>query len=152
MKKLFLIFSVLLLLACHKTEADPFTMEFYEIVNQYRVDLGLNELERSPAVEKIALTYSEIIAKNGSLDHFALTPFEFKQLCKNYGIEHVILKEILAYYPIGKTPWFVFESFIISTIHREVIEEENGEFIGANYANKNGRQYFTAYIILKETQ
>lgn len=150
MKRIFLIFTVLFILSNFQVEADPFTIEFYEIVNQYRLDLGLNQLERSPAVEKIALAYSEMIGEAGTLDHHIITLFEFSQLCKNYGIENVTLEEILAYYPTGETPKFVFNQFINSKVHRVILEEEKGEFIGANYIDIHGRTYFTAYIILEE--
>ncbi len=150
MKKLFLIFIILLLLSSYNLVADPFTMEFYEIVNQHRSDLDLIQLERSIALEKIALTYSEIIGEEGALDHNALTLFEFSKLCKNYGIENVIVQEILAYYVTGEPPLFVFEQFIASETHRNVLENENGRFIGANYINIHGRTYFTAYTILEK--
>lgn len=151
MKKIFWLLFVLLLLAC-AIEADPFTTRFYKYVNTYRTELGLSYLERSESVEKVAITYSCIIAGNGEISHAAITDFEFKKLCENYGIEMAVMREILMSLPSYKTPLDIFGNFLGSEAHRLAILDPNGRFIGAGYVVKENKIYFTAYIVIPKDE
>jgi len=126
---------------------DPFLGEFYYHLNVYREKYDLVPLARDTRVEKIAEDYSAILAKNGFIDHYALSMFEFKQLCNNHGLNDVILREILVSYQDGRTPLKVLSYYQRSPPHNDALLEEKGEIMGAGYINRDGIIFFTAYIV-----
>lgn len=151
LKKFLLIFVVLLLLfSCYKVEADTFTTEFYSSVNIMRESMNLPVLEKDTRVEKIANTYSEILSEEGKINHFALTDFEFSELCKNYDIRNATLFEVLASCPSDYNPYQIFLLFMDSQSHREALLDPSGQFLGAGYSIVNGKRFFTAYVMVKK--
>ena len=147
---LFIFIVVLLLFSCFKVEADEFTSEFYFHVNNIRKSRDLVPLIRNVNIEKVATTYSEILAKDGSIDHFALTEFEFNSLCTNYNVPTSTLLEVLALAPSDYTHYQVFLLFMMSEPHKEALLNPDGRFIGAGYSVKKGYIFFTAYVMIGE--
>ena len=145
--KRIILFLIILALA-FPLVADQFTDEFYDYVNEVRARKDLTVLDISEPTEKVADTYSRIIAEEGEIDHSALSKFEFSRLCYNYGLKNIYMREILLSCPKECTPWDVFELFYESPDHRAAIIDPDGRFIGAGYSIKNGMMYFTAYVII----
>lgn len=147
-KVLTLFIFVLLFFSCYSAEADTFTSDFYFHVNNIRESMDLISLERNVNIEKVALTYSEILAKNGRIDHFILTEFEFNSLCTNYDVPTSTLLEVLASAPSDYLPYQIFLLFMMSEPHKEALLNPAGRFIGAGYSKKNGNIFFTAYVMI----
>lgn len=145
---LFIFIVVLLLLSCFEVEADEFTSEFYFHVNNIRESRDLIPLIRNVNIEKVATTYSEILAKNGSIDHFALTEFEFNSLCTNYDVPTSTLLEVLASAPSDYFSYQIFLLFMMSEPHKKALLDPAGRFIGAGYSKQNGNIFFTAYVMI----
>lgn len=151
LKRILLIFVIMLLLfSCYKVEADSFTSEFYSSVNIMRESMNLHVLTKDYRVERVAETYSNIIAKEGKINHFALTDFEFNSLCTNYDIQNAKLFEVLASCPDFYSPYQIFLLFMDSDSHREALLNASGQFLGAGYTKNNGKIFFTAYVMVEK--
>jgi uncharacterized protein YkwD len=131
LKKILLLFAVLLLFfSCYKTSKD------------------LYPLVMNKNIEKVADTYSSILAENGKIAHNALTEFEFTTLCINYDVRTSTLLEVLASCQEDFLPSQILLLFMDSKLHREALLDENGRYIGAGYTKKNGKIFFTAYVMI----
>ncbi len=128
--------------------ADQLTSEFYDHVNSYREHLGLSYLEDNKKAEKVARSYSSVLAEIGHIDHHALTEVEFYTLCQNYDLTWVTLREILISYDKGLDSFEIFSYFYGSEDHRLAMIDPEGKSIGAGYVTYKGRTYFTAYIVI----
>ena len=151
MKKIFLIFVfALLIFSCYKVQADEFTTQFYSHVNTLRESKDLPILEVNYKTTNVAYTYSKILAENGKINHEALSPFEFSELCTNCNVPDVTLLEILTSCPKDYVPYQIFLLFMESDPHREALLDPRGQSIGAGYFIRDANMFFTAYIIIEK--
>jgi len=130
--------------------SDSLVMKFYDHVNIYRESLGLNLLERDTRVEHVATTYSEIIAEEGKINHYALTDFEFIKLCNNYNLYTGVLGEILASFPSDFNSYQIFLLYRNSPKHNRELINPDATLIGAGHDTIDGKTFFTAYIVTEE--
>ena len=107
-------------------------------------------MERDRRIEKVAISYSAVLAENKEIDHFALTEFEFNALCTNFDIPTSTLLEVLASFPDDFKSYQVFLLFMESPPHKEALLKPGGRFIGAGYKSNNGKIFFTAYVMIGE--
>ncbi len=152
MRKILIIFIfALLLFSCYEVEADQFTSQFYGHVNILRESRDLVPLKRNRKLEKVANAYSAIMAEEKNVDHNLLTEFEFNSLCTNYDLPTSTLLEVLASCPEGYVSYQVFLLFVESESHKAALLNLDGRFIGAGYIYKEGRMYFTAYVMKEKS-
>ncbi len=127
---------------------DPFLDEFYYYLNAYRESYGLVMLEIDTRLENIAQDYSTIIAKIGVIDHYALSKSEFSNLCNKHELTNARLLEILVSCPDDKDPLEVLSFYQNSPSHNAALLAKKGERLGAGYVKRNGKMFFTAYVMI----
>ena len=129
---------------------DLFLDEFYYYLNAYRESYGLVMLELDTRLENIAEDYSTVMAKNGVINHYALSDLEFNNLCNKHELPNARLLEILVSCPDDKDPLEVLSYYQNSPLHNAALLEKQGEGLGAGYVKRNGKMFFTAYIMYQE--
>ena len=128
--------------------ADLFLDEFYYYLNAYRESYGLVRLKRDIKIEKVAEDYSIVMAKNGVINHYALSDLEFNNLCNKHELPYARLLEILVSCPDDKDPLEVLSYYQNSPLHNAALLEKQGEGLGAGYVKRSGKMFFTAYVMI----
>jgi len=126
-----------------KVEYSTIELEILDLVNNHRVSLGLQSLNKLDVISSVALTHTSYMVETGNVDHY-----DFPQRQENLVIKANAksVGENVAYgfnSSIG-----VVEAWLKSDTHRSIIEDEKYTHFGiSTKKNSNGRNYFTQMFI-----
>ena len=154
-----LIITILLLSACSQEDDgiyfEPITeskisytsieTEILILVNDYRLENGLNALEKLNIISTVAETHTHYMVEVGKVNHDNF-PERHEKLVKNADAKSV--GENVAYgYSSAES---VVNAWIQSEGHREIIEDPEYTHFGiSTETDENGRNYFTHIFINK---
>lgn len=128
-----------------KIEYSEIELEILDLVNNYRIENGLNPLKKLDFISTIAKTHTTYMLETGLVNHDFFYERNEKLVtlagAKNVG-------ENVAY---GYTSaQGVFEAWLNSEHHREIIENDSYTHFGiSTECNMNGKNYFTQMFINK---
>ncbi|AUP77470.1 CAP domain-containing protein [Flavivirga eckloniae] len=125
-------------------EAKEIEIEILELINDYRLSLGLNTLEDMSVVKSVAYSHTDYMVDNNVVSHDNFYT-RSNYLKANAGAKKV--SENVAYgYSTAQT---VVKAWIKSDGHRGTIEGDFTNFDVSAEKNENGRWYFTNIFIKK---
>jgi len=118
-------------------------LEILNLVNDHRISIGLNSLEKLDIISSVALTHTTYMVSTGSVDHYNF-PQRQENLAINANAKSV--GENVAYgYNSAKG---VVDAWLKSDGHRALIENENYTHFGiSTEKNSEDRNYFTQIFI-----
>lgn len=155
--KTYLFFLILaLLLSCGKggesgsggfrTSEDLRTFGYFELMNSYRVSLGLTPLKYLNDIEDVAREHSLWMSQGGLFGHYG-----WRKRCSELRkkLDSFACGEIVA---MGqKTPEAVLTAWINSEPHRESIEKPDWTHTGVSVeVSSSGRHYWTQIFLRLE--
>lgn len=144
MRKIFVILILFLSTNLWSIDLDS----FYREVNSIRDNFGLEALEPSEPLERLATFYARKCESAGEISHSLLSNEEIFHEAHRLGVYHSKVGEVLQ---SGKKeslwdPHNIVMNFMGSHDHRVILLSEADE-IGAGYYSSDGRYYyFTAYV------
>ena len=126
-----------------KIEYSEIELEILELVNNYRSSKGLVTLEKLNIISSVAETHTEYMAEVNKVSHDNF-PLRHQQLVEDADAK--LVGENVGY-GFG-TAQGVFEAWLKSDSHREIIERSNYTHFGiSTKQNLEGRNYFTQIFI-----
>ena len=124
-------------------EYSEIELEILELVNNYRISKGLSSLNKLNIISAVAETHTDYMAEVNKVshDHF---PLRHQQLVED--ADAILVGENVGY-GFG-TAQGVFDAWLNSDSHREIIEKSNYTHFGiSTKQNLEGRNYFTQIFI-----
>lgn len=169
MKKITLLFALVLLVSCGKNSSshapqpetltptapeiqtpqiDPVVVDKYlKMVNDYRAGLGLATLEMAPIIEEVALGHSTAMARGRNF--FGHGGWRTRCAELRERLKGTLCGEIVA--RGQKTHEDVFRAWLNSPPHREVIEGKTYTHTGLGFiADRKGMIYWTQMFLVIE--
>lgn len=128
-----------------KVEYSEIELEILDLVNNYRSERGLNELQTLDFISTIAKTHTTYMLETGLVNHDNF-PERNEKLVTTVGAKNVGENVAYGYYSAQG----VFDAWIASEHHREIIENDSYKHFGiSTKCNTTGRNYFTQMFIKK---
>ena len=146
---LLLIFIPMVLFAQASNNVDLYRDLLVAHINQYRVSMGLPELEYDLKLNNLAAAFVQKLAINKIADHEFIGTDEFVKVALANGIEPGIAHEIIQIIPNDVTPFNVFYNFWASPDHKKAMEYYYAEKIGGAVFN-DGELYYILFYIYEE--
>jgi len=118
-------------------------LDIMELVNNYRIEKGLNKLEPLNFISSVALSHTNYMVDKDETSH------------DNFSSRQEVLYENAGAISVGENVAYGFNSgqgvvsaWLKSVDHKSIIENENYTHFGISIEkNKNGRNYFTQIFI-----
>lgn len=128
-----------------KTTYTSLELEILDLVNNHRVAIGLNSLQKLNLISSVAKTHSSYMVNIGKVNHDYFSERNEK-LIQNANAKSVGENVAFGY----NTASSVVNAWIASDSHREIIENSNYTHFGISTENDlNGGNYFT-HIFIKQ--
>ena len=128
-----------------KVEYSEIELEILDLINNYRSERGLNELQTLDFISTIAKTHTTYMLETGLVNHDNF-PERNEKLVTTVGAKNVGENVAYGYYSAQG----VFDAWIASEHHREIIENDSYTHFGiSTECNTTGRNYFTQMFIKK---
>lgn len=128
-----------------KNEYSEIELEILDLINNYRLENGLTELEKLDYISTIAKTHTSYMIETGLVNHDNF-PERNEKLVTQIGAKAV--GENVAFGYCSSTG--VFEAWLKSEHHRAIIENNSYTHFGiSTEKNIDGRYYFTQMFINK---
>lgn len=126
-----------------KVEYSEIELEILELVNDYRISKGLISLDKLNIISAVAETHTAYMAEVDKISHDNFYE-RHQQLVENADAK--LVGENVGY-GFG-TAKGVFDAWLKSASHREIIEKQNYTHFGiSTEKNLEGRNYFTQIFI-----
>jgi uncharacterized protein YkwD len=125
--------------------------DFYSEINNYRENLGLSFVKTDEGLERLALSYSKVMARNGRISHHLLTEESFIELSSAALVSFDYVDEILQSGPENyMTAHVIANNFYGSPDHNFAITQPGNTYMGAGFVISDSTLYFTAYFTQEE--
>lgn len=117
-------------------------IEILELINEHRIDLGLNPLNSLEIVKSVAFTHTDYMVEVNSVNH---DNFYQRKISLEQNANAKVVSENVAYaYSSAQS---VVNAWINSESHRENIEGDYTDFEVSAEQNKEGKWYYTNIFI-----
>lgn len=117
-------------------------IEILELINEHRIDLGLNPLNSLEIVKSVAFTHTDYMVEVNSVNH---DNFYQRKISLEQNANAKVVSENVAYaYSSAQS---VVNAWINSESHRDNIEGDYTDFEVSAEQNKEGKWYYTNIFI-----